>query len=126
MTTIIERPIRELVLNECALYDSPEELVIRFEVYFRLGAPVPMFWAEGMLMFTQHEDDSCKNSAYAKEFIENRRIFIDVFYAPMPEYKQVVKMGGVEAFITLSKEQTAIELARYLKTRKKSTDGESA
>jgi hypothetical protein len=94
MVEIIFQPIKEIVIMEHVSYPSPEKLALNLAVLIRAGQMAVLHWAEGIVFV--HFPLPTTTELLMKHFLDGRVYWSSVAYAPMPSYKQIVKVDSME------------------------------
>jgi hypothetical protein len=94
MVEIIFQPIKEIVIMEHVSYPSPEKLALNLAVLIRAGQMAVLHWAEGIVFV--HFPLPTATELLMKHFLDGRVYWSSVAYAPMPSYKQIVKVDSME------------------------------
>ncbi|MBS7610148.1 hypothetical protein KEJ36_05830 [Candidatus Bathyarchaeota archaeon] len=94
MVDIIYQPIKEIVIMEHVSYPSPEKLALNLAVAIRAGQPAVLHWAEGVVFI--HFPLPTTTEFIMKHFLDGRVYWSSVAYAPMPSFRQIVKVDTME------------------------------
>jgi len=110
------RPIKKIVIFE-TIKLSEEELFQRLRLLAMSGQPHPLNWAEGLLFLTIPFYIEC--DSVFQEIKKGIRFWSTVMYTPMPKYKPLHKIGGIEIpIIDQTPSQQFRRIAQELKNRK--------
>ena len=114
MVQIIHEPLKRIVIRELIRYETPQQIVNAFTFLMKMGQPILLTWAEGVVFVTQPipppemPDDYARGDLYVAS----------VSFAPMPDYNQSIKVGSVEmGVLDLSRSPVSAELGRFLKSK---------
>lgn len=111
---IAHEPLKKLVVRELVKYDSPLQLVNALSFLMKMGQPVLLTWAEGVVFVSQPIPPSDMPEEYAR----GELYIASISYAPMAEFAHNVKSGNVEMpVIDVSRSPLSQELARFLKSK---------
>jgi len=110
------RPIKKIVIFE-TIKLSEEELLQRLRLLAMSGQPHPLNWAEGLLFLMIPFYIEC--DSVFQETKKGIRFWSTVMYTPMPKYKSLHKIGGVEIpIIDQTPSQQFRRIAQEVKNRK--------
>ncbi|MCS7386637.1 MAG: hypothetical protein NDF55_07905 [archaeon GB-1867-005] len=116
MVKVIYKPIKEVVIFECVYYPNLELFTRNLRVLMRLGQPVLLAWAEGIL-FT-HTSLSPATDKVVSELMEGRVFWPSVAYTVLPKYQPVIKVNALEIHVVdVSLNPVLREVAIWLKNR---------
>ena len=87
------RPVKKIVIFE-ALKLSREDFFQRLSIIVMSENPQALIWAEGLLLLMFPLIPEC--NAVFEEAKKGILYWSSVLYTPMPEYKPMHKMGGIE------------------------------
>ncbi len=114
MVEIVHEPLRRLVVREVVKYDNPQQLVNAFTFIMKMGQPILLTWAEGVVFATQ----PIPPPEMPEEYARGEMYIASITCAPMPEYSHNVKSGNVEMpVIDVSRSPVSQQLARFLKSK---------
>jgi len=114
MVEIIHEPLKRIVVREMVKYDSAQQLVNALAFIMKMGQPILLTWADGVVFVSQPIPPSEMPEEYARG-----EVFVaSVSFAPMPDYSGTVKSGNVEmGVIDVSRSPLSAELARFLRLK---------
>ena len=110
------RPLKKLVIMESV--EMPQkELFERLITQIKLtGQPVALNWVEGILFVAVPVDS--QSDLIIKEILRGNTYWANIFYAKMPSYQPIVKIGGVEIPIINQSRSARMRLvAQWIKKR---------
>ena len=114
MVEIAHEPLKKIVVRELVKYDSPQQLVNALSFIMKMGQPVLLTWAEGMVFVSQPIPPSDMPEEYAR----GELYIASISYSPMQDFVHNVKSGNVEMpVIDGSRSPLSQELARFLKSK---------
>jgi len=114
MAEIAYEPLKKIVVRELVKYDSSQQLVNALSFIMKMGQPVVLTWAEGMVFVSQPIPPSDMPEEYAR----GELYIASISYAPMVDFVHNVKSGNIEMpVIDVSRSPLSQELARFLKAR---------
>lgn len=114
MVEIAHEPLKKIVVRELVKYDSPQQLVNALSFIMKMGQPVLLTWAEGMVFVSQPIPPSDMPEEYAR----GELYIASISYSPMADFVHNVKAGNVEMpVIDVSRSPLSQELARFLKSK---------
>jgi hypothetical protein len=109
------RPVKKIVIFE-ALKLSKEDFFQRLSLIVMSENPQALIWAEGLLLLMFPLIPEC--NAVFEEAMKGILYWSSVLYTPMPEYKPMHKMGGIEIpIINQSPSPIIKKVAQELKKR---------
>ena len=118
MVKITYKPIKEVVIFECVYYPDLELFVRNLRVLIKIGQPVLLAWAEGVLF--SHTSLTPTTDTVVSELMEGRIFWPSVAYTLMPEYKPVIKVDALEIHVVdVSLNPVLRQVALWLKKRVK-------
>ncbi len=114
MVDIVHEPLKRIVVREMVRYDTPPQLVNALAFIMKMGQPVLLTWAEGVVFVSQ----PIPPPEMPEEYVRGDLYVASISYAPMPEYMNNVKSGNVEMpVIDVSRSPLSRELAQFLKSK---------
>ncbi len=116
MVDIIHQPIREIVIMEHVAYPTPEKLALNLAVAIRAGQPAVLHWAEGLAFI--HLPIPPTTELTMKHYLDGRVYWSSTAYAPMPSYKQIVRVDSMEIpVIDVTPNHSLRQVAQWLKEK---------
>ncbi len=113
MVEIIHEPLKRIIVREVVRYDSPQQLVNALAFIMKMGQPILLTWAEGVVFVSQ----PIPPPEMPDEYVRGEVYIASVSFAPMPDYSSTVKSGNIEmGVIDVSRSPLSQELARFLKS----------
>ncbi len=114
MVEIAYEPLKRIVVRELVKYDTPQQLVNALSFIMKMGQPVLLTWAEGLVFVSQ----TIPPPDMPEEYARGELFIASISYAPMAEFVHSVKSGNIEMpVIDVSRSPLSQELARFLKTK---------
>ncbi|MEM2905174.1 MAG: hypothetical protein QW587_05495 [Candidatus Bathyarchaeia archaeon] len=114
MVEIVHQPIKEIVIMEHVAYPTPEKLALNLAVAIRAGQPAVLHWADGVAFI--HMPVPPSTELIMKHYLEGRVYWSSAAYAPMPTYRQIVKVDSMEIpVIDVTPNPSLLQVARWLK-----------
>ncbi len=114
MVEIAYEPLKKIVIRELVKYDSPQQLVNALSFIMKMGQPVLLTWADGIVFVSQ----TIPPPDMPEEYARGELYIASVSYAPMAEFVHNVKLGNIEMpVIDVSRSPLSQEIARFLKTK---------
>lgn len=114
MVEIAHEPLKKIVVRELVKYDTPQQLVNALSFIMKMGQPVLLTWAEGMVFVSQPIPPSDMPEEYAR----GELYIASISYSPMSDFVHNVKSGNVEMpVIDVSRSPLSQELAKFLKSK---------
>jgi hypothetical protein len=111
------RPVKKVVIFE-ALKLSREDFFQRLNFIVMGEHPQALFWAEGLLLLIIPFYPECE--AVFNEAKKGIIYWSSVLYTPLPEYKPIQKIGGIEIpIINQTPNRVMRKVAQELKKRGK-------
>jgi len=111
------RPIKKIIIFE-TIKLSEEELFQRLRLLAMRGQPHPLNWAEGLLFLMVPFYIEC--DSLFQEIKKGIRFWSTVMFTPMPQYKPLHKIGGIEIpIIDQTPSHQFRRIAQELKNKKK-------
>jgi hypothetical protein len=111
-------PFKEVIIKEYTRFEKIEDLIYAFAELRAGGAPVSLNWANGLVFVYSplHPD----TEQIVDEFLKGKLYWINVTFAAMPEYKQVLetKEKIQVPVINLSSNPTIRQVTEWLKQQK--------
>ena len=113
MVEILHEPLKRIVVREIVKYDSPQQLVNALAFIMKMGQPILLTWAEGVVFVSQ----PIPPPEMPEEYARGELYIASVSFAPMQDYNSTVKSGNIEmGVIDVSRSPLSQELARFLKS----------
>jgi hypothetical protein len=108
-------PRKQVIIHECARYDSPEQLIRTLFLAAAPGARIVIYWVEGVALsfsgFT-HTD------SIVKELIEGKVHWNSVSFAPMANYQEQVIVDQLTCkLIDVSNNPTFKAIGKFLRNK---------
>ncbi len=114
MVEIVHEPLKKIFVREIVKFDTPQQLVNAFTFIMKMGQPILLTWAEGMVFATQ----PIPPPEMPEEYARGELYVASISCAPMADYSQSIKHGNVEmAVIDVSRSPVSQQLARFLKSK---------
>ena len=114
MVEIIHKPLKRIVVREAIRYDTPQQLVNALAFILKMGQPIILTWADGVVFVSQ----PIPPPELPEEYVRGEVYIASISYAPMTDYNNTVKSGNVEmAVLDVSRSPLSQELARFLKAK---------
>ena len=114
MVEIVHEPLKRIVLREMVRYDTPQQMVNALAFIMKMGQPILLTWAEGVVFVSQPIPPPDMPEEYAR----GELYIASISFAPMPEYGNNVKSGNVEmGVIDVSRSPLSRDLAQFLKSK---------
>ncbi len=114
MVEIIHEPLKRIVVREIVKYESPQQLVNALAFIMKMGQPILLTWAEGVVFVSQ----PIPPPEMPEEYVRGELYIASISFAPMSEYSNNVKSGNVEmGVIDVSRSPLSQELARFLRSK---------
>jgi hypothetical protein len=111
-------PFKEVIIKEYTRFEKIEDLIYAFAELRASGVPVSLNWANGIVFVYSplHPD----TEQIVDEFLKGRLYWINVTFAAMPEYKQILetKEKIQVPVINLSSNPTIRQVTEWLKQQK--------
>ncbi len=109
---ITYKPAEELIILEMVEY-SLDKLAQTGALIQDAGRPVILNWAEGVVFY--HMPLPFNTKELLKERQQGRIYWASVIYAPLPEYRQTLKIGPRDIPIVATPNPLLIQAARWIK-----------
>ena len=114
MVEISYEPLKRIIVREIVKYETPQQLVNAFTFIMKMGQPVLLTWADGVVFASQ----AIPPPEMPEEYARGELYMASISCAPMSEYSSNVKSGNVEMpVIDVSRSQVSQHLAKFLKTK---------
>ena len=114
MVEIVHEPLKRIVVREVVKYDAPQQLVNALAFIMKMGQPILLTWAEGVVFVSQ----PIPPPEMPEEYVRGELYIASISFAPMSEYSNNVKSGNVEmGVIDVSRSPLSQELARFLRSK---------
>ncbi|MDH5450980.1 MAG: hypothetical protein OEX77_08810 [Candidatus Bathyarchaeota archaeon] len=114
-------PFQEIVVKEYVRYEKLRDLLYIFAQLRASGQPVPLNWAKGVVFtYSPLPPDT---DQLMEDYLKGRFYIINVSFALMPEYKEVLEYNSPQGKIPVpvvnsSYSRALCELAEWLKKQK--------
>jgi hypothetical protein len=120
MVDISYEPLKRIIVREVVKYDNPQQLVNAFTFIMKMGQPVLLTWADGVVFASQ----SIPPPEMPEEYARGELYMASISCAPMPDYGNNVKSGNVEMpVIDVSRSQVSQQLAKFLRSKMDERNG---
>ncbi len=114
MVEIVHEPLQKIIVRETIKYEAAAQLVQALSFIMRMGQPILLTWADGIVFVTQPIPPPEMPEEYAK----GNLYVASISFAPMSDYASTVKSGNVEMpVIDVSRSPVSLELAKFLKSK---------
>ena len=114
MVEISYEPLKRIIVREIVKYETPQQLVNAFTFIMKMGQPVLLTWADGVVFASQ----AIPPPEMPEEYARGELYMASISCAPMSDYSSNVKSGNVEMpVIDVSRSQVSQHLAKFLKTK---------
>lgn len=116
MVEIVHQPVKEIVIMEHVAYPTPEKLALNLAVIIRAGQAAVLHWADGVAFI--HLPIPPATETIMKQYLEGRIYWSSAAYAPMPNFRQIVKVDSMEIpVIDVTPNHSLRQVAQWLKER---------
>jgi len=113
MVEIAHEPLKRVVVRELVKYDSAQQLVGSLAIIMKMGQPILLNWAEGVVFISQPIPPPEMPEEYAK----GELYIASISFAPMDEFSHNVRSGNTEMpVIDVSRSPLSQQLGRFLKS----------
>ncbi len=114
MVDISYEPLKRIIVREIVKYETPQQLVNAFTFLMKMGQPVLLTWADGVVFASQ----AIPPPEMPEEYARGELYMASISCAPMSDYSSNVKSGNVEMpVIDVSRSQVSQHLAKFLRTK---------
>jgi len=114
MEDISYENLKRIMLREIVKYETAQQLVNAFTFVMKMGQPVLLTWADGVVFAAQ----AIPPPEMAEEYARGELYMASVSCAPMSDYSSTVKSGNVEMpVIDTSRSPVSKQLAKFLRSK---------